>query len=197
MPLQSLINDGSAIVLFTWVRNAIGYTSSTEPPPWMMTDVGNGTLSYFRYEGCVFCELGRVIAQMLVFAIIIGVLFGWLTVSMCKLNYESQLIEGPLVIAMSYFCFWICELVCGTSAVIAVVIMGLYVNKHKAGISPQVFHFLHLFYGMSAHILNTVIFAIAGAKLGILLADGSQLELLEDYWWQVQSPRRRDTISPQ
>ena len=65
---------------------------------------------------------------------------------------------------MSYLCFWMGELVCGTSAVIAVVIMGLYVNKHRSEISADVFHFLHQFYEMASHILNTVIFAIAGAK---------------------------------
>ena len=73
-------------------------------------------------------------------------------------------IEAPVVIGMSYLCFWMGELVCGTSAVIAVVIMGLYVNKHRSEISADVFHFLHQFYEMASHILNTVIFAIAGAK---------------------------------
>ena len=74
---------------------------------------------------------------------------------------------------MSYLCFWMGELVCGTSAVIAVVIMGLYVNKHRSEISADVFHFLHQFYEMASHILNTVIFAIAGAKLGLLVRDGA------------------------
>ena len=29
---ESLLNDGSAVVAFSWVRNAIGYTSATTPP---------------------------------------------------------------------------------------------------------------------------------------------------------------------
>ena len=68
---------------------------------------------------------------------------------------------------MSYLCFWLGELVCGASAVIGVVIMGLYCNVHKSDISADVFHFLHQFYGMAAHILNTVIFVIAGAKVSV------------------------------
>ena len=28
---ESLLNDGSAVVLFTWVRNTIGYASNTVP----------------------------------------------------------------------------------------------------------------------------------------------------------------------
>jgi len=77
------------------------------------------------------------------------------------------------VIGMTYFVFWFSELFMGTSAVLAVVIMGLYINHQKSCISPEVLHFLHLFYEMSAHILNTVIFSIAGAKLGLLLVDNS------------------------
>lgn len=48
---------------------------------------------------------------------------------------------------------------------------GLYVNQHRSEVSAEVFHFLHEFYEMVAHILNTVIFAIAGCKLGKLIVD--------------------------
>ena len=57
-------------------------------------------------------------------------------------------IEAPIVLAMSYLCFWLGELICGTSAVIAVVCMGLYVNNKKEKITADVFHFLHEFYEM-------------------------------------------------
>ena len=48
------------------------------------------------------------------------------------------------------------ELIVGTSAVIAVVVMGLYINEHKSALSPEVLHYMHQFYEMIAHILNTV-----------------------------------------
>jgi hypothetical protein len=57
--------------------------------------------------------------------------------------------------------------------VLAVVVMGLYMNYNRASISPAVLHFLHEFYEMVAHVLNTVIFLIAGAKLGTSIADSS------------------------
>lgn len=185
---ESLLNDGSAVVLFTWVRNVIGYTHATDPPPWMLLDG-----EYVRYAGEVGWELTRVIAQMLGFGLVFGVMFGWATITMSRFVYNQaraphaaphlpsspalspactlppchlppppppppphlsppttpspsppQLyIEAPVVLAMSYLCFWMGELVCGTSAVIAVVIMGLYVNKHRSEISADVFHFLH------------------------------------------------------
>lgn len=45
----------SAIVLFTWVRNVIGYDSHTNPPSWMDTDG--------QYRGEIGLELLRVVAQ--------------------------------------------------------------------------------------------------------------------------------------
>ena len=78
---------------------------------------------------------------------------------------------------MSYFAFWLGELVMGTSAVLAVVVMGLYMNAHKSAISPPVLHFLHEFYEMVAHFLNTIIFFIAGAKLGALANTPSFFDL--------------------
>ena len=180
---ESLLNDGSAVVLFSWVRNAIGYSSATLPPYWMLSGGYGG--AHLRYEGNVGIDLAVTISQMLLFGAAFGYLFGLATVEFCKFNYNALYIEGPMVLAMSYLCFWLGELVCGTSAVIAVVVMGLVVNTHKSDISSSVFEFLHHFYGMAAHILNTVIFAIAGAKLGELLVDGNLLELWQDYPWQI------------
>ena len=168
---ESLLNDGSAVVLFIWVRNVIGYTVSTDAPAWMQS----GELSGW------FAELFRVLAQMLFFGVVFGLACGKFTVFACALLYNKLTIEGPVVLAMSYLCFWLGELICGTSAVISVVVMGLYVNYYRAHISAEVFHFLHEFYEMVAHILNTVIFAIAGAKLGMLLIDGSTQEIIGIY----------------
>ena len=47
---------------------------------------------------------------------------------------------------MSYLCFWLCELIMGASAVLAVVVMGLYTNAHKSALSPDVLHYMHQFY---------------------------------------------------
>ena len=46
------------------------------------------------------------------------------------------------------FVFWVSELLVGSSAVLAVVVMGLYMNWYKSAISPKVLVFLHEFYGM-------------------------------------------------
>ena len=99
--------------------------------------------------------------------------------------YNDKFIEGTLIIGMSYLCFWMGELIVGTSAVIAVVVMGLYMNLHRSALSPEVLHYMHQFYEMIAHMLNTVIFAIAGTKLGTLWGDGKLRVVAELYGWQV------------
>ena len=44
--------------------------------------------------------------------------------------------------------------------------MGLFLNYHKSCVSPDVLHFLHEFYEMVAHALNTLIFASARHRRG-------------------------------
>ena len=58
----------------------------------------------------------------------------------------------------------------GASAVIAVVVMGLYINYHRSCISPEVLHTMHEFYEIVAWMFNTVIFFIAGDNQGIAAA---------------------------
>lgn len=161
---ESLLNDGSAVVLFTWIRNAIGYGSATLAPGWMR---GDGT----RFSGEVGTELVRIVAQMLLLGIALGIGLGWLTKNMLRFVYNDRCIEGMMIIAMSYLAFWLGELIMGSSAVLAVVSMGLYFNMNKSIFSPPVLHFLHEFYEMIAHLLNTIIFLIAGCKLGSIIMD--------------------------
>merc|ERR1719199_2241491 len=53
---ESLLNDGSAVVLFVWVRNAIGYDYATLAPEWMRGD------GVHPYTGQVGWELLRIVA---------------------------------------------------------------------------------------------------------------------------------------
>ena len=179
---ESLLNDGSAVVLFTWVRASIGYDVTTYAPGWMHLDIGADGKP-IRYTGDVVINFVVVVAQMLVFGVIFGLMFGYVTRQLLRFVYNDRFIEGTLIIGMSYLCFWIGELIVGTSAVIAVVVMGLYFNLHKSAMSPDVLHYMHHFYEMIAHILNTVIFAIAGTKLGTLLSDRHLREIGSNLGW--------------
>ena len=165
---ESLLNDGSAVVLFVWVKNMIGYTTSTNPPSWMDGGVRQPAI-----------ELLRIVAQMLVLGILFGWMMGWFCKFCLRFVYNDRFVEASLVISITYFAFWLGELFMGSSAVLAVVVMGLYMNVNKSSFSPEVLHYLHGFYEMVAEMLNTIIFLIAGCKLGYILSDASFLPLFE------------------
>jgi len=177
---ESLLNDGSAVVLYSWIRNAIGYDYSTLAPGWMSADTANE-----RYAGHVGVDFVVVVSQMLLFGALFGLLFGAFTRFLLRFVYNDRFIEGSLLIGMTYLCFWLGELITGASAVIAVVVMGLYMNVHKSALSPAVFAYMHQFYEMIAHILNTIIFAIAGAKLGTLMMNGTLLQIIQLFSWRL------------
>ena len=85
--------------------------------------------------------------------------------------YNDAITEIALTISVAYLCFWTAEMVLSSSAVIAVVIMGFYLNYHRQNVvSPEVVHTMHEFYEIIAWMLNTIIFFIAGDKLGALFA---------------------------
>ena len=155
---ESLVNDGSAVVLYVWVKNVVGYAYSDEAPSWMRS-AEEGEI------GEIGVELLRVVAQMLVLGVLLGVAAGKLACFAVRLCYD-RLIEVSVLIGVSYLVFWLGELIMGTSAVLAVVVMGFYVNVNKSAISGEALHFMHELYETMAHFLNTIIFVIAGSKLG-------------------------------
>jgi NhaP-type Na+/H+ or K+/H+ antiporter len=61
---ESLLNDGSAVVLYVAVRNLIGYDMTTEPPSWMRGD---------KQE---WLEVGRIVIQMAAFGAFLGFAMG-------------------------------------------------------------------------------------------------------------------------
>jgi len=183
---ESLLNDGSAVVLFTWVKNVIGYDHSTVGPSWMFSAQGDET--YARYGGLVGVELLRVVAQMLLFGVLFGAAAGKICCFLLRRVYEDAIAEVSLMVGISYLLFWLSELLMGTSAVIAVVVMGLVVNEGKGAISPGSLHPIHTLFGVVAHVLNTLIFAICGSKLGIIVASGTFFEQSEFYLWATIYP---------
>ena len=245
---ESLLNDGSAVVLYVFVKNLIGYDHKTIPPPWMRED-----------NRQVGVEFVRIVGQMALFGVFLGLAAGWLSRQVRVLRaralytrthayayaytricpgrdrigaglgagralpplllrsfspqqrarprltpnpsrltrpslpprrsrrrrrrsplwqllrfvYADKLVETSILVGISYLTFWVGELATGASAVLAVVVLGLYMNYHKSCLSPSVIHFMHEFYEAVAHGLNTLIFAIAGMKMGTILADTS------------------------
>eukprot|EP00966_Prymnesium_polylepis_P226778 5246783-Prymnesium_polylepis.1 len=130
-----------------------------------------------QYSGEIGIELMRVVAQMLFLGIVTGLSAGFLLRSALRRVYSDKHVEAALTLGTAYLTFWLCELIIGSSAVIAVVVMGLYLNYHKESFSPDCVHFLHEMFELVAYLLNTMIFAIAGVKvrLGFLFLNRGPL----------------------
>jgi len=145
------------------------------PPEWMRGCQGEREQYHMYWDESIEwecrwgVELVRIVAQMLVLGVLIGFFAGKALIFSLRLVHNDTLIEPCLLVATSYLVFWLAELVMMSSAVIAVVVLGLYVNKHKAVISYECLHFTHSFYELMAYMLNTILFTVAGMKLGTIL----------------------------
>ena len=168
------------------MRNVVGYDSNTVRPDWMRqlssSGTGSGSGSGSGSSGLdsslgldghmgriIVLELIRILTQMCLGGILFGLCMGWLCRFLLKFVYDDRFIEFSIAIGLSYGAFWVAEVLMGTSSMLTVVCMGLYMNANKSSFSPGVLHYLHSFYELMAQVLNTLIFLIAGCRLGVIL----------------------------
>lgn len=138
---ESMLNDGTAIVIFMTIFAAI---------------VGNAS------GGNAFIEFLRVVLG----GIVVGGLIGWLIIAWIKRVFNDALIEITVVIGAAYLTFFLAENIFHVSGVIAVVTFGISMaGPGKTRISPGVTHFLHEFWELAAFIANTLIFIIVGVVI--------------------------------
>ena len=83
------------------------------------------------------------------------------------------LVQVTLTLVFAYLTFFVAEGVLGSSGVLAVVALGMWMSRNgREQISPAVEHFLHEFWEMLAYFGNTLIFVITGVVFVYdLLAD--------------------------
>ncbi|MDP2561603.1 cation:proton antiporter [Psychrobium sp. 1_MG-2023] len=148
---ESLLNDGTAIVFFSffyaWV--IASFTSNSEAvmsPPW------------------------QVVGQFLVVVFVglaIGLVLGGLCIFWIDRVFNDPMIEITITIAAAYSVFFISESF-HVSGVVAVVTLALmFASIGRTRISPEVAGFLHHFWEMMAHIANTLIFLLVGILVAI------------------------------
>lgn len=135
---ESLLNDGTAIVLF--MVFFLGITGEATG--------GSPILEFFRVA------FG---------GLLIGGLFGYITIRWIKNVFNDALVETSLVIAMAYLTFYIAEHSFHVSGVLGLVALGLIIGGvGRSRISPQVEHFMHEFWELAGFIANCLIFLIVG-----------------------------------
>jgi NhaP-type Na+/H+ or K+/H+ antiporter len=135
---ESLLNDGTAIVLFMVFFMAITNSASDSSP----------FIDFFKVG------LGGVI---------IGLSIAYFTINWVKKVFNDGLVEISIIIAAAYLSFFVSEHFFHVSGVLALVAFGLTMaGIGKSRISPEVEHFLHEFWELAAFIANTLIFLIVG-----------------------------------
>jgi NhaP-type Na+/H+ or K+/H+ antiporter len=143
---ESLLNDGTAIVIFmVLLATLTGTGSDTSPIIEFLRVAVGGTL--------------------------VGVFFGWLTIRWVKKVFNDALIEITVIVAAAYLTFFVAEHFLHVSGVLGLVALGLMMaGVGRTRISPEVEHFLHEFWELAAFIANTLIFII----VGVVIANNSQ-----------------------
>jgi sodium/hydrogen exchanger 10/11 len=138
---ESLMNDGTAIVLFT-----------------ILLAVIQGE-EYTAFQ--VIVQLIRVAVG--------GPIFGWImskiTVGCLAKVFNDAMVEITITVTSSFLTFYIAEAFLGVSGVLAVVVLGLELKHNEAYISPEVEPYLHRFWETLAYLANTVIFVLVGVVI--------------------------------
>ncbi|MGM0406369.1 MAG: cation:proton antiporter [Bacteroidota bacterium] len=138
---ESLLNDGTAIVIFMVLLLSItGAGSDTSPIVEFLRVAIGGTL--------------------------VGLGIGYIIIAWVKKVFNDALVEITVIVAGAYITFYIAEHFFHVSGVLGLVALGLLMaSSGRTRISPEVEHFLHEFWEMFAFIANTLIFLIVGVVI--------------------------------
>jgi len=138
---ESLLNDGTAIVIFMVIFLGISGEGLSYSP----------VLEFFRVS------FGGVL---------VGYLIGKIALFWIKQVFKDMLVESTIIIVSAYFVFFICENVFGVSGVLGLVTLGVMMaGPGRTKITPQVQHFIHEFWEFTAFAANTLIFLIVGVVI--------------------------------
>ena len=154
---ESLLNDGTAIVLFTLFYGLLtaGITPTFEP-----------------------LTIGFTFLSVVLLGLFIGLAVGAVVLFWIGRLFNQPITEITITISAAYIAYFIAENIFHVSGVVAVVALGLLLASiGRTKISPEVAGFLHHFWQMMAHIANTLIFIL----VGIIIASRIRLDVLD--WW--------------
>ena len=144
---ESLLNDGTALVMFTILVKIVEGDNSDGWDDYIWTFIK------MSFGGAAF-----------------GVLFAFSIVQLLQMIFNNALAEITITLSAAYLCFFVAEYLFHVSGIIAVVCLGLYFGHNgKTCISPEVSHFLEEFWEMLAFFGNTLIFVVAGIVIGYKL----------------------------
>lgn len=150
---ESLLNDGTAIVIFSVIFLGITGQALDHSP---------------------FLEFFRVAFG----GVAVGAVIGFLGLRWMRGVFNDMLIEITIIVALAYLTFFVSEYAFHVSGVLGLVTLGLIMaGPGRTKISPEVQHFIHEFWEFTAFAANTLIFLI----VGVVIAERTVFTL-NDIW---------------
>ncbi len=142
---ESLLNDGTAIILFALFYQLI-VTEGPQVTGWPLFPL---IAWQFTWGVCL--------------GLLVGITFALLTIFLIGKVFKDAMVEITLSVAGAYFAFIAAEALFHVSGVVAVVAYALLLTGiGRTKISPEISEFLHHFWEMMAYIANTLIFLLVG-----------------------------------
>jgi len=158
---ESLLNDGTAIVLFTLFYGLA-----------IVANDQTGAQSF-----SIIPVIGQFVWVVLL-GVTIGAVIGWLCINWIGRLFNDEILEIVITVAAAYVAFIIAEGLFHVSGIVAVVTLALiFAESGKTRFSPEVQHSLHHFWEVLSYLFNTLIFLI----VGILIAELVEFDNTE-YW---------------
>ena len=150
---ESMLNDGTGIVLFMLFFGAYTATGVSDSP---------------------VADFIMVVAG----GALIGTLLAYLCIQFITKVNGDEMLQNSVMILSAYMTFVIAQNYLEVSGVIALVGFGLTVSyMGRLRLKPQVYKFMRQFWELAAHIANTLIFIIVGIVIA-LKVDFSWMDLL-------------------
>jgi NhaP-type Na+/H+ or K+/H+ antiporter len=156
---ESLLNDGTAMVVFMVFEKAMGKGA----PP---LTTGMCMESFVQLAGG---------------GVVLGWVVGQVTVVMLANIINDPACEITLTLTAAYGGFFLAEgSAIGASGVLTVVIIGLTMSySGTTALSPGVHHFMHEFWHMMGFLANTIIFILSG----LIIVEKYHDESIRNYDW--------------
>lgn len=151
---ESLVNDGSALVIFLVLQQFVQGASLTVR------------------------EIVASFAQLALLGALIGLGFGLLTSFWLANIWNDPGLEIVLTLGAAYGCYFVSEELCGASGLLAVVVMGFSMSllggRH---ITNRIKVEMHAFWSVLEWLANTMLFIWVGIALGFVLLEPSSPQL--------------------
>lgn len=160
---ESMLNDGSAVVFFT----IFGASFLAELGVGLGDEIGVG-------EGV------KIFFRMSLGGAAIGIAFGLGLILLLfllnrRLDKEENVLQVAATITMAYLSFFVAEILCRTSGVIAVVSCGITTQAFGSNMINDP-HMMESFWVLVEYLLNTLLFTLGGVVWGAVVADDDQRE---------------------